>query len=458
MKKLVSIVLLFAMLFSLSACSFLPGIGEKTESDTETNTQTATGTNTQTNTNTNTNTGTYVPPILDHDTITYAVKYSKDKKKIYFGSYSFKAPAFTEYYNDYEAALSMTFDDGADIAAANLANDIMEQYGFKGTLMVNIGSIQGNVSKWQELVAKGTLDIGCHGWSHLDPSTITQDQMEHEIKDAYDYLWEHFPDEKPVTYATPFSRLTDSYTQYLKETGFIANRLEVGGTMISPKTENPNMYALYSKRIDTGNNIESMVRTNVDGGLSAGNWFIELYHNVRTQDGTDVPEADFRAHCQWLYETYNGKVWFASYDDVAKYIVQRQNATIEYTAVDNESMTFVAKVNEGCDYGQEMTAKFYLPFFADSAYAIIDGEEVYLTLKKETNARSVMLNIPVTESGTEIKIVFGGNDKYFNNCTHTYVENEVVEPTYDTYGYTEMICTNPKCEHTYKSKYTDKLN
>ena len=94
----------------------------------------------------------------------------------------------------------------------------MAQYGLKGTLMVNIGNIQSNVSEWQELVAQGTLDIGCHGWSHKDPDKISSDELEHEIKDAYDFLWEYFPEEEPVTYATPLSHLTEQYKDFLKAT------------------------------------------------------------------------------------------------------------------------------------------------------------------------------------------------------------------------------------------------
>ncbi len=135
----------------------------------------------------------------------------------------------------------------------------------------------------------------------------------------------------------------------------------------------------------------------------------------------------------------------------AKYIVQRQTAKVEYVACDRESMTYMATVDK--NYGQEMTLKFYMPFFIDSAYAIIDGETQYLKVEKEPNTRVVYINTEISEQGTEIKIVMGGNDKYFNNCNHTYVENKIVTPTKDSYGYTEMICTN--CEHTYKKAYTE---
>ena len=449
MKKVLSILLLIVMTFAIVSCAVTPSTNTDSQGG-ETNTNT--GSTGNSNTNSSGGGSGYIPPILDYNMTNYVAEYAKNTNntKIKYGSYSIKVPVATEYYNNYSAALSMTFDDGEDIAAAELAHEIMSEYGLKGTLMVNTGNIQGNLAKWQALVAKGTLDIGSHGWSHLDPSTISESQMEHEIKDSYDFLQENFPNENPVTYATPLSHLTSAYQEYLKNTGFIANRLEVSGTMISPTSKNPNFYTIYAKRIDKGNP-EMNVRINVSDALSAGKWFVELYHNVRDRHSTDITEEDFRTHCKWLYDNYNGKVWFASYDDVCKYLVQRQSLKFEYTDCDIESMTFVATVDE--DYGQEMTLKFYLPFFIDSAYAIINGETQYLTVEKGVNERIVYVNTEVSTAGTEIKIVMGGNDKYNNNCTHAYVENEVVPSTEFDYGYTEMICTN--CLHTYKERYTD---
>jgi predicted small lipoprotein YifL len=53
MKKLVSIVLLIAMLFGLTSCSLLlPSLGKNTDSETETNTETGDDSDTSTQTNT----------------------------------------------------------------------------------------------------------------------------------------------------------------------------------------------------------------------------------------------------------------------------------------------------------------------------------------------------------------------------------------------------------------------
>ena len=115
-------------------------------------------------------------------------------------------------------------------------------------------------------------------------------------------------------------------------------------------------------------------------------------------------------------------------------------------------MTFFAKVEK--NYGQEMTLKFHLPYYVDSAYAVVDGVEYYLNVEKEV----AYLNTVISEEGNEIKIYLGGNNKYYNNCTHNYQVKEVVESTSNSFGYTLMECINDGCGNTYKTLFTDKVN
>ena len=347
----------------------------------------------------------------------------------------------------------MTFDDGADLEAARVASDIISKYGMKGTLMLvaGSGSVQNNIDGWRELVARGHLDVGAHGWAHMSPEGLSEQQIIQEIDGAMNYLRAQFPEENVVTFATPFAKMTDAYMKRLKEYGVIANRLSAGD-VIATSDLDKDLFTLASPRMDKSfppANSQTAINSAVEGGK----WFIELYHSVRySNESTDITPEMFEEHCKWLYDNYNGRVWFASYDDVAKYIAQYRAGTVEYTACDSESMTFVARTD--AYYGMDMTVKIFMPFFIDSAYAIINGEEIqYLEVKKETNARSVTLNIPMSEEGTEIKIVMGGNEKYANNCDHNYAVKELIASTEDNFGYTEMICTI--CEHTYKSKYTD---
>lgn len=453
-KRIISIVLLLAMLFALTACTNTPQSTDTADSETDTGT-----TDTEIKDTSTDSENTSSVPILDHDTNKYEAKYSKDGNKIYYtNKFTVRAPIFTEYYNNYEAAISMTFDDGADLEAARVASDIISKYGLKGTLMLCAGSnsVQNNIDGWKELVAQGHLDVGGHGWYHMNPNNVvTEQQMQQEIDQTMNYLREHFPQENVLTFATPEAHLTTAYLQRLKENGVIANRLSAGD-VIAPSDTNKDLFTLASPRMDKSFPPANQEST-IDKYVREGKWFIELFHSVRiSNDSTDIAPEMFEEHCKWLYDNYNGRVWFASYDDVAKYIAQYRAGTIEYTACDSESMTFVAKTDDY--YGMDMTVKIFMPFFIDSAYAIIDGEEVqYLEVKKETNARSVLINIPMSAEGTEIKIVMGGNEKYANNCDHAYVENKVVPPTVAEFGYTEMICTNEQCGHTYKSKYTNKI-
>ena len=467
-KRILSIVLLLCMLFALSACG-TPATTDTGSTDTgsadtgsgDTNSDTSTG-------------GTYVSPILDHDSTRYEAKYADIKKtKIKYGIYSLKVPEITDYYNNYEAAFSMTFDDGYHVETGYNVSSVFEKYGWRGTMMLCPSMVDDKIDGWNNVFNMGYLDVGCHGWDHIDPRTISADQMEHEVKEAIEYLREKFPGQDVLTFATPLAQITDSYEEYLR-LYTICNRLEMMGKAVNLGKNDNNLYRVYSTSINTSKLVpdpnfpddptkrvvSTAIEMKIDDAIKANQWFVALYHCVmdNAKNSTDMEKTAFEKHCEWLYEKYNGRVWFASYEDVAKYATQKQSATIEYTDCDSESMTFVAKVDQ--NYGQEMTLKLFVPFFIDSAYAVIDGEEQYVEVIKETgvsNARVIYLNTEISEAGTEIKIVLGGNDKYANNCQHEYVVNEVVAPTADTFGYTEMVCINEECAHTYKKQYTNKL-
>ena len=466
MKKIVSILLLVAMVFALASCAVVPATTD-TNTNTNTNSDTSTGTSTDTSANTNADNK---QEILDYDQTRYQPKKSFDGKNLFYSTYSVKAPLITPYYNDYKAAVSMTFDDGASLEAAKTTAEILSEFGFEGTLMLIAGSLNdNNISGWQELVSEGVLDVGGHGWGHQPPNdSMTDAEIEREIKDTMDLLKKYFPDENPLTFATPEARITDKYLAYLKEYGIIANRLSSGYTISSSDAlENNEMFNLAAPRIDNGNPAFG-AEIEVASAVKSGKWFIELMHSVTEGNASiNITPKDFRAHCQNLYDAYNGEVWFGSYDDVAKYITQSRVTTIEYTACDKESMTYLVKSEK--DYGAVLTAKFYLPLIVDSAYAVINGqEEIYTEVEKEVSRYGtryyVMVNMPVSEDGIEIKLVLGGNFNYKNNCKHgvdeslcdyLYEEKEVVPSTKESFGYTEMVC--PNCHHTYKSKYTNKI-
>ncbi|MBR2296273.1 MAG: polysaccharide deacetylase family protein, partial [Clostridia bacterium] len=392
-----------------------------------------------------------VRPTYGEDRTVYSNEVTSDGKWVY-GQYSLKAPVFTNYYNGYSSALSMTFDDGYDYNTGHYVNSIFKQYGFKGTAMLGPCFLNENaISEWKKVLAEGYLDVGCHGYDHIEPTSLAQSGYEHEIKDAIEFLRTNFPDQRVLTFATPYAHINDSYEAYLDDF-VISNRLELGGDFAGVNTDF-NMYRVKSYSFNKSAAIDSFNDSIKNKLKQNGAWVVELIHCVLDSpyNSTDLSKENFANHCSYINENFKNTVWVASFEEVSIYLSQVKNAKINYVDADYESMT----INVTCDlnkdiYNIPMTAKLQVPFTINSAYAVIDGVEYDLEVTKGSGVNSIIVkDIPV--NGENVKIYFGGNDACDNGCAHIYQYTENVAATCSSRGY--VIATCAICNHSYKSGY-----
>ncbi|MBQ7906455.1 MAG: polysaccharide deacetylase family protein [Clostridia bacterium] len=461
-NKIISLLLVVIMLFSLASCA-LPPLGSTDTGSGETGSGGSNTGSSQTTGSGGTSDGTTddnqtVTPSYFPDKIKYEATTTPDGTKInYTSNYSVFAPEFTKYYHGYKAALSMTFDDGYELTTGQIVSDEFEKYGiFRGTAMLWVSCINNDtaINTWNSVFARGYMDAGCHSWSHDDPRTAESSTYEHEIKDAIEWLRLKFPGQRVLTYAAPLAQMSDPYMEYLDDL-VISNRMEGNGTN-NVASDSFNIYYVSAVSNNTRTSSET-IKSKLNEAVTNGNWMVELFHGVKpTASDLDMSESAFKSHVYYLYSNYRDDIWFGSFEDVSVYIKQCQNAKIKYTACDRESLTFTIESPLDKEiYNIPMSMKVYLPNFVDSAYATVNGEYQPLTVSKDYNKGGALyvtvLDIPVNDA--EVKVYIGGNKQYRNGCgTHIYVINEVVEPTHDSLGYTEKICS--RCDHTYKLLYT----
>ena len=387
-----------------------------------------------------------------------------DKEAIYYINDIIRHPILTPYYNGYKAALTMTFDDGYDSNTGVIVSDQYERFGFRGTMMLGpcfLGNDQ-IISEWNSIFDRGFLDVGCHGYSHKEPTTLSPSEYEHEIYDAIMFLRDKFPGQRVLTYATPYAHINSEYEAYLSQYA-IGNRLEAGGSTVNfgeDLTYNPYRVKAISFNTNTGSD---PAKTGVENAVKYGRWVVELFHCVKESgaSGVDVSSSAFIYHCEWLYRNYRDDLWVATFEDVLIYGEQLKHTSIDYTACDRESMTVTVTPDGTLDskiYNIPMSVRVYLPSFVDSAYAMIDG--VYQPLEIEyifeTGEAFVTVREVDATKKTDVVVYIGGNKTMKNNCVHSYSKAEVVEPTHETGGYTVNRCS--KCEHTYNSAYTNPVH
>ena len=379
-----------------------------------------------------------------------AIKYVND---------TFSFPKLTPYYNGYKTALTMTFDDGYDLETGTIVSDQFEKYGYRGTMMIGPCFIKGDyyTEGWNKVFQRGFLDLGCHGYDHKEPTTLSPSEYEHEIKDAIMYLREKFPGQRVLTFATPYAHINDSYQEYLSQF-VIGNRLEAGGGFLNPYGKY-DPYRVKAISVNRGSPVGTTLYSSIDTCIKYENWIVELFHCVidGAVNSTDIDRGAFEAHCEYLYRNYRDDLWFATFEEVLVYAEQLKHITIEYTACDRESMTFEVSPDGTLDtslYNIPVSMQVFLPLrLCDSAYAIVNGEiqplEVEVDFETGYNY-AIVKNIPST-TVSEVKVVMGGNKTMRNGCMHNFVATEFVDPTHDSFGYILYTCFG--CDQTYKSSY-----
>lgn len=450
-KRLVAFFLLIIILVMSASCG-------NDALDTNSNTLSDTTTS-----DTNTDTGNQAPtynPTLIPDRIKYTATYNAAGTKINYGKESLQAPELGKFYHNYEAAISMTFDDGDNVETGRILNELFAKYGFRGTLMFTANNVIGTADEWNEILAEGYLDVGAHGYHHVDPAGITDEAtLRRETVEAVELLRTLFPTQKVLTFATPLARTTDAYEAMLKEL-VIANRLEQGGGKVI-YGEDYNMYRIQASSFNMGKSLD-YINGQADAAVKNGIWLIELMHGVidGTRYNTDIDKATFVKHCEYLYKKYNGKVWFGSFEEVSLYVYQYEKSKLEYVACDKDSMTFKITTDASLDkeiFNVPMSAKVYLPTYASTAYYVINGVEYDANVEKIGERKRYVNLYDIPTDGTEVKLYFSGNKETNNGCyLHTYEVSKEVESTCTSHGFVELECTY--CHNKYKRTIYDMHN
>lgn len=456
MKKIIALALVIVMMLGLCACAIPDLGGPGTGSGAQTGSGTQTG-GAQTGGSQGGNQTDNKPQTPTHfakdDTLVYVATTNEDGTFNYLNE-RLNQPTFTPYYHNYKAALSMTFDDGGHYQTGYNITNIFQKYGFRGTEMITASFVNDKaIEEWNKIVDLGYMDIGCHGYDHANPPSLSSSQYEHEIKDAIMFLREKFPTQDVLTYASPLAQPSTPYEEYVAQF-CIANRLEGQGEQ-AYVGKDFNMYRIRAVSVNTRS--EAPNQKAISTYVSSGAWLVELYHEVREDaSGINCTISSLSSHCKMLYDNFKDELWVASFEDVAKYVKQRENTFVEYLGCTMDSITFKA----GCTLDTEvydipMSLSVNVPSFTDSAYIIVDGEKQHLEVTTGEYNKKYVTVLDIDPQGGEFTIYLGGNSNCQNGCNHIYYIKEKIAPTCTSIGYNINACA--RCDKTYEGRYTAKL-
>jgi hypothetical protein len=88
----------------------------------------------------------------------------------------------------------------------------------------------------------------------------------------------------------------------------------------------------------------SMWDSTTDVAIESGDWLIEQCHGIGEVGEAGVgwsprPEWEFRSHYDHI-ASYGGRLWVAPVSEVGRYLIQRNNASIDILSFDNQQIGF----------------------------------------------------------------------------------------------------------------------
>lgn len=306
------------------------------------------------------------------------------------------APTVCTFYENKAGALSITFDDG-NYPSAQYYNSEFKKYGLNGTAMLVVNNVKNNVDQWKSLLQEGYIDIGNHSATHAikyASDSVTQEQLEADITDAYTQLKTWFPEQKILSFATPWGQTSTNSIAEIKKNHF-SNRIAGGGL----QNANPQGEEWYKLKAFTYENkyTASDMNTWADQAISNKGWVIELLHDcTKSNPGTyTITEDIFHDHMEYL-ATKKDDLWVGTFNEVTAYIKERQNASVTIDWANGQTMALtVTDSLPDEQFSQPLTLRVNVPLSWKNGAAYLQGAAAGSSpvVYEEPGRRYVQINV-----------------------------------------------------------------
>jgi peptidoglycan/xylan/chitin deacetylase (PgdA/CDA1 family) len=232
------------------------------------------------------------------------------------------------------AAISYTCDD--DCAnQLRVAVPMFNEFGFKLTLF----TITGESPDWaglQQAAARGH-EIASHSVTHPRLSDISLDQQRTELKNSQEVIDAHIPGQKCLTIAYPYCATANEglCAQY-----YIAARGCQGFIENSTPADFMNVSALLC---GAEGSVQSAADFNArcDAAVNAEGWGLFLLHGIDNDGGySPLSSGALRGSLQYL-DAHRDTFWVETFGNVARYIRERNTATITSLAEDSAGLALL---------------------------------------------------------------------------------------------------------------------
>lgn len=298
------------------------------------------------------------------------------------------------WHDGKRAALSIRFDDSHPTHLSK-AIPILNQYGFRGTFMVNPGGHPPNSRKrsafedhrdqWEAVARRGRHEFANHTLNHSGADN--DESMEREVGEAAQAIWKLFPEKSKLTALNlgggtqwvttrPLRYYLDKYHSF------------------DASANSTGMDDSYGNRVAT---FRRLLEAHIERGL----WYKVHYHYIG--EGLSSSEANFRAALD-IAKKHQDQLWIAGMAEIYKYQTERRAAGLEIEHNGPSGVT----VKLSCDtpfplYDQPLTLEVTVPeVWARQRVVIGDAKN------EELKARTV-----ATPDGTRLRFEVRPTDAEF---------------------------------------------
>ena len=250
------------------------------------------------------------------------------------------------------AALSIRFDDSHP-SHLSKAIPILNEYGFRGTFMVNPGghppnsrrrsAFEDHRAEWEAVARRGDHEFANHTMNHRGAQD--NESMEHEIGDAAKAIWKLFPKKSKLAALNLGGGTHWLTTRTLR---YYLDKYH----LFDASSNSTGMDDVYGNRV-------SAFRRSLEAHIERGLWQKVHYHYIG--DGLSTSEANFRAAMD-IAKEHQDKLWIAGMADIHKYATERRGARLE---IENKTESrVILKLSCTTDlalYDQPLTIDVKLP-------------------------------------------------------------------------------------------------
>jgi peptidoglycan-N-acetylglucosamine deacetylase len=302
-----------------------------------------------------------------------------------------------------DAALTLTFDDGY-YCQFTKGISLLKKYDLPATFFIISGFIDKKVDgmTWnmvRDAAAQG-YEIGSHTVNHANLITLennkhNSDSLTWEVQYSQQVIDQQVPSQKCLSFCYPWCK-RDKNTDKIVSDNYIGARSSGYWEGFSPD----NLYGIKGRVIYSYQTAEQL-NFEISDFIRESGWYVDIIHGIDNQGWEPLTYNTYDQHFAYIKQNQE-HLWVATFQNVIKYISERNNVLFREESVSPDKISFIASDNLPDNiYYYPLSIRMNLPKNLDSAdHALQNGNILHIKNYNEGDFRYVLIDGVIPDGGT----------------------------------------------------------